>query len=79
MGIIMPHTDRVGATVVAKMILNRLLKENIYHPSSPFGRVTVSIGIAVAEYGGPTQSQQLVEAADAALYEAKAGGRNQFQ
>lgn len=79
LGIIMPHTDRAGATVVAKMILNRLLKENIYHPSSPFGRVTVSIGIAAAEYGGLTQSHQLVEAADAALYEAKAGGRNQFR
>ncbi|EUB87737.1 GGDEF domain-containing protein [Pseudomonas sp. GM30] len=78
MGIIMPNTDRAGATVVAKMILNRLFKENIFHPSSPFARVTVSIGIAVAD-GGLIQSQQLVEAADAALYEAKAGGRNQFQ
>ncbi|MEL7206800.1 MAG: diguanylate cyclase [Actinomycetota bacterium] len=40
----------------------------------PSGRVTVSVGVA---WAGPTES--LAERADAALYAAKAGGRNQVQ
>lgn len=79
LGIIMPHTDRAGATYVAKAIIHRLLEENIPHIASPFGRVTVSMGIAVAESEDLNNVQHLVEIADAALYGAKAAGRNQFQ
>lgn len=47
---------------------------NIPHPDSPHGRVTVSIGYAMALPG--TGMQQAIERADEALYRAKDGGRN---
>lgn len=77
--IIMPNTDYPGAMVIAELILDRLLQENIPHPKCPLGRVTVSIGIAIAERESLSESHQLVEVADAALYTAKAGGRNQYR
>ncbi len=76
-GIIMPDTDRDGAAVVAELILDLLKQENIMHSTSPFGRLTVSIGIAAAAGDQLEDLQGLVEVADQALYSAKAAGRNQ--
>jgi diguanylate cyclase (GGDEF)-like protein len=76
MGIIMPNTDGDGAAVVAQLILDRLKEENIPHKTSPLRRVSVSIGIAAAAGSELDQLQELVEAADQALYNAKAAGRN---
>jgi diguanylate cyclase (GGDEF)-like protein len=78
MGVIMPDTDADGAAVVAQLILDRLKQENIAHSASPFGRLSVSIGIATATGAQLDSVQGLIEAADQALYEAKALGRNQF-
>jgi len=47
---------------------------NIPHPDSPHGRVTVSIGYAMAQPG--STMQQAIERADEALYRSKDGGRN---
>ena len=72
--IICPSTDLVGAEVVAK----RLLDDT---PSScaavlPEGRLqTVSIGIVVCQ-GPMGDTMQVVRSADAAMYLAKAAGRN---
>ncbi|OMQ40788.1 sensor domain-containing diguanylate cyclase [Pseudomonas putida] len=77
-GIILPDTDGDGAAVVAQRILDRLQQENITHHSSPFGRLTVSIGIAAATGSQLDPLQALVKLADQALYNAKALGRNQF-
>ncbi|MFM9384478.1 diguanylate cyclase [Pseudomonas sp. UV AK001] len=77
-GVIMPDTDSDGAAVVAQLILDRLTLENISHHCSPFGRLSVSIGIAAATGPQLDQLQKLVEVADQALYNAKALGRNQF-
>jgi diguanylate cyclase (GGDEF)-like protein len=76
--VIMPDTDSDGAAVVAQLILERLQQENISHHSSPYGRLTVSIGISTATGLQLDQLQGLVEVADQALYEAKALGRNRF-
>lgn len=78
MAIIMPSTDSDGAEVVAQLILDRLEQANIPHATSPFGRVSVSIGIAVATGSRVDSLQGLIEAADQALYSAKANGRNQW-
>ncbi|WP_248752400.1 diguanylate cyclase [Pseudomonas sp. MWU15-20650] len=75
--IIMPDTDSSGAVVVARLILDRLRKENIPHTASSFGYVSVSIGIATATGPELGNSQSLIEVADKALYKAKALGRNQ--
>lgn len=50
---------------------------NIPHCSSPLGRVTVSIGLAIMHPEIHQQPQQLLAMADQALYQAKAKGRNQ--
>ncbi|MBI6566330.1 sensor domain-containing diguanylate cyclase [Pseudomonas synxantha] len=78
MAVIMPATDSEGATVVAERILARLQQANIPHPGSPFGRVSVSIGIATGTGSRLEPVSGLIEAADAALYGAKAAGRNGF-
>ena len=49
---------------------------NIPHQDSPYGRVTVSIGYAMALPG--TTMQQAIERADEALYRSKDGGRNRI-
>ncbi|MFW9080863.1 diguanylate cyclase [Pseudomonas sp. P2757] len=77
-GVIMPNTDSEGAQVVAQLILDRLRQENISHDTSPLGRVSVSIGIAAATGSRLDPVQGLIEAADQALYSAKALGRNQL-
>nr|WP_233099574.1 diguanylate cyclase [Pseudomonas psychrophila] len=75
--VIMPNTDIEGAAVVAQLILDRLKQENIPHNASPLGRVSVSIGISSATGAQLDNVQGLIEAADQALYSAKALGRNQ--
>ncbi|WP_192564542.1 sensor domain-containing diguanylate cyclase [Pseudomonas gozinkensis] len=77
MAVIMPDTDSDGAAVVAQLILERLAHEPIAHPTSPFGRVSVSIGMAAASGSQLDRVQGLIEAADQALYLAKGAGRNQ--
>ena len=41
--------------------------------------MTVSIGVAALDSGSKRELSELVAAADAALYRAKAGGRDQVQ
>ncbi len=77
LAIILPGTNLAGARNVAQFLLEQIRALGISHGASPHGRVTVSIGVAAlrgANAGSP--EQRLVEAADAALYEAKARGRN---
>lgn len=45
------------------------------HASSPYGVLTVSMGVITLEHG-PLSAAQLQEQADALLYAAKDAGRN---
>lgn len=68
--------DRVGAHLFAERLRKRIAATEM-----PWGaevlRVTASIGVAVVDAGRePPGVQELVGAADEALYEAKSGGRN---
>lgn len=75
--ILLPNTEEGGALRVAERV--RASVENLFlpHESSVTGHVTVSIGVATAFPHGPTSDpDDLVAAADRALYDAKAAGRN---
>ena len=70
--IVLPETDLRGATHVAQYL------RAVVERSSAFRRtVTVSIGIATV-LAATTTLAELVSDCDAALYRAKAGGRNQI-
>ena len=75
--VILPNTPATGAVQVAEAIQLEIQQLQIPHASSPVSEyVTLSIGITgmvPTQEGSPST---LVMAADAALYEAKAQGRN---
>lgn len=78
--IILPHTDENGARKVCERIKNLLDSLNLFHPTSPYGKVTLSFGIFTMHPGSPISSpQELVKLADKALYKAKEKGKNQIE
>lgn len=48
------------------------------HPKSPYGQVTISCGCATFSDGLEVEPEDMLKAADQALYEAKTAGRNRF-
>jgi diguanylate cyclase (GGDEF) domain len=74
--IVLPETDLAAARALAETIRKAVIDLRIEHELSCFRTATVSIGVAGV---GPVQGSSratLLEAADAALYQAKAAGRN---
>ncbi len=75
--IVLPHTDRDRAERVAERIRAAVADFSFLEPEHPI-RVTVSAGAATFAPGlGIASSDQLVAAADRALYAAKKAGKNQ--
>ncbi len=74
--IILPHTDANGAMEVAEAVRRDVLEMNIAHPRSDLGRFSVSVGVASVVPGGVATPNDLIAAADAALYASKTAGRN---
>ena len=75
--VVLPDTGLAGARHVAGTIQAVLRLAAIPHPASPFGRVTASIGGATA-FGHVARPESLIAEADAALYDAKRGGRDRI-
>ncbi len=75
--LMLPNTDANGAEVVARRLHAALDERDLPNRAAPLGRITVSVGVATARMQRGMQSTALLEAADAAMYEAKQGGRNQ--
>lgn len=74
---ILPNTTMAGAAQIAEMFRRAVRDSAIPHEGSATGFVTVSIGLATAVRGGaPISAPELVARADAALYAAKAAGRD---
>jgi diguanylate cyclase (GGDEF)-like protein len=74
--VVLPETTIGGALMVAEKIRQAIRELNIAHESSPGGRVTMSIGIASAAPGFDNPPDDLIHAADKALYRAKREGRD---
>jgi diguanylate cyclase (GGDEF)-like protein len=76
---ILPDTVREGAVDVAAAIQVLVAKAAIPHPRSEVGAVvTLSLGIASLKPDHNSLPEQLIEHADAALYQAKHQGRNRY-
>jgi diguanylate cyclase (GGDEF)-like protein len=77
--VILPNTPVNGAMIVAEEIRQAVASLFIEHSKSTVAHyVTVSLGVAVIQPGQDNHLNELVHAADEALYKAKDSGRNQF-
>ena len=78
--ILLPQLDALGAEGVARRLQDELSRLGIAHAASPTApQLTVSMGLASLVPRDAQGTDTLVARADALLYEAKAGGRNQYR
>jgi diguanylate cyclase (GGDEF)-like protein len=74
---IVPNADSQHAVQLAQKVCDALRAYQIPHADTDGGFVTASIGVAAVIPQPGASPASLIQAADAALYQAKAGGRNQ--
>lgn len=74
--VVLPRCTLPGAIAVAERIRQAVLALNLPSGLGDAHPVTVSIGVAVVEQAGEQGVAELLQRADAALYRAKAQGRN---
>jgi diguanylate cyclase (GGDEF)-like protein len=74
--VVLPDTSALGASVIAEKIRSAISACQIEHAGSEFGRVTASIGAVSREPQMDDDLTTVIKAADEALYNAKATGRN---
>lgn len=72
---VLPDTPHPQAQQIAEAMRQATLDLQLPHASSPYGVLTVSMGVITLEHG-PLSAAQLQEQADALLYAAKDVGRN---
>jgi len=75
--VVMPGAGLEGAIALGERLRARV--EELEIPGTELGdarRVTISVGAAATEDARATSAEDLVSAADRALYEAKQAGRN---
>ena len=75
--ILLPETDGDGAMRIAGKVHEAVARLAVPSAGIGAGGVTVSIGLATEHGLGRARPEGLYQAADAALYKAKSGGRNQ--
>ena len=77
--VILPSTLKIGALPAAEKIRTRIAQARFAGgPKQPLGKVTVSIGLSTVPTDA-TSADELVARADAALYRAKALGKNRVE
>jgi diguanylate cyclase (GGDEF)-like protein len=76
--LLLPHTTAEGAVVVAERVREKLRQDRTsWHGEA--ARVSFSIGVASTEDETLRTPDELIEAADRALYEVKREGRDRVQ
>jgi len=76
---VLPDTDELGGVMVAEEIRAAVAALEVPHPDSPYGRVTVSIGVAATVPEPHADSALLMEDAARELFVAKEKGKNRVQ
>lgn len=74
--VVLPDTPPDGASMIAEKIRLAISELAIEHAGSEYGRVTASIGSASWVPDQDVDVSTVIKAADEALYNAKAAGRN---
>jgi len=77
--VLLPATAPASALYMAERVRNAVASLRIEHRGSSYGFVTVSIGYHTHPPDAGADPADLIRAADAALYAAKAAGRNQVR
>ena len=77
--LLLPDTEIEAAVSVAETVRAHIERLQLPHAKSPMGVVTASFGVAVATASRAETTENLVQAADKALYEAKRQGRNRVE
>ena len=80
--LLLPQTRAVDAFRIAERVRANIAGLSIIVPGATGGErahVTVSIGVAALDSGSKREYSELMATADAALYRAKSGGRDQVQ
>ena len=65
-----------AALTLAEQARQNLIRQNLVHSGSPYGKVTCSFGVASIRDLADASPEQLLKNADEALYLAKTDGRN---
>jgi diguanylate cyclase (GGDEF)-like protein len=74
--VLLPSTPADGAKALAEDVRLAVAECRIEHVDSPYGTVTLSIGLAEMTPDADNAPADIIRRADAALYAAKRGGRN---
>jgi two-component system cell cycle response regulator len=75
--ILLPDTDGDNAVKAAERLCKKVATSPMLIPEAPGGNLTITVSIGVASTSKPMSGEELIKLADAALYRAKQGGRNQ--
>lgn len=76
--VILPTASLDAAKSRAERVRSRLRELTVVHQGQSLGAITVSVGVAVVPEHG-TSPKEVLEAADAALYQAKRNGRDRVE
>jgi diguanylate cyclase (GGDEF)-like protein len=74
--VILPTADLANSRARAERLRTKTRELTILHQGKSMGMITISVGVAAFPEHGMSP-KELMAAADAALYEAKRGGRDQ--
>lgn len=77
--LVLPNQTQAGAGAFMERTLDRVRNLEIAHSGDPLGQLTLSAGISAFTVEHRVDAEQLLGEADAALYIAKAAGRNRVE